>query len=92
MRTSLLILTLALTACATPQERAARYQADMERDMTIYGPACSRLGYQVNSDAWRNCVLQLSAKEAWQRAPYSGYYAGYGPGHWRGGGMWGPYW
>ena len=35
----------------------------MNEMMFVYGPACARLGYASNSDQWRNCVLQLSAKE-----------------------------
>lgn len=93
MRRFILCAALALAGCATPQERAARLQADMERDMMLYGPACQRLGYEARSDPWRACVLQLGTKEElrynYPPAFYGGYY---GPGHWRGGGFWGPYW
>lgn len=92
MRRLILFAALALGGCATPQERAARLQADMERDMVVYGPACLRLGYAANSDPWRACVLQLGTKEElrynYPPAFYGGYY---GPGRWHGGG-WGPYW
>lgn len=91
MRRLILCAALALAGCATPQERAARAQADMERDMTLYGPACLRLGYSADSDQWRACVLQLAAKEDIRYNSYpSPYYGGYG--RWRGGGFWGPYW
>jgi hypothetical protein len=76
-------------ACATPEERAAQAQAEAAQMMTIYGPACSRLGYALQSDAWRNCVIALSMKYDLQHAgPPPGYY---GPGYWRDG-WWGPYW
>ena len=88
-------LLLALAACTTPQERAAQAQADVERMMAIYGPACVRLGYAAQSDAWRSCVLSLSTKYDLQRyGPSPGYYGwgpGWGPGYWRGG-WWDPYW
>lgn len=82
---------LLLAACSTPQERAAKMQAEMEHMMVVYGPACARLGYQANSDQWRNCVLQLSAKEEIERATVHPYY-GWGPDYWRASRYWGPYW
>lgn len=82
---------LLLAACTTPQERAARMQADMDRIVVEYGPACVRLGYQGNSDQWRSCVLQLSTKDDIVRYGTS-VYGSYGRGHWGGGGMWGPRW
>jgi hypothetical protein len=83
---------LLLAACSTPQERAAKMQAQMDRIIAEYGPACSRLGYQVNSDQWRNCILQLSTKDDLARYGYPTVYGGFGRSHWGGGGLWGPYW
>lgn len=90
------LMTLAMAAalaagCATPEQRAAQMQAEMERQMQIYGPACARLGYASNSDQWRNCVLQLSEREEIERYGPR-YHLGYGRSHWRFGGAWGPYW
>jgi hypothetical protein len=83
-------IALVLTGCTTPQERAAQAQADVERMMTIYGPACIRLGYAAQTDAWRSCVIGLSTKYDAQRyAEPPGYY-GWGPGWW--GGRRYPYW
>jgi hypothetical protein len=84
-------VALTLAACSTPQERAAQAQAEAEQMMAIYGPACIRLGYAAQSDAWRNCVISLSAKYDLQHyGPPPGYY-GWGPGYMRGG-WWDPYW
>ncbi len=80
-----------LSGCATPQEKAAQAQAEIEQMMVVYGPACSKLGYPANSDQWRNCVLQLSAKDDIQRYGPA-YYGGFGRRHWGLGGYWGPYW
>ncbi len=93
MRSVLLAIGAAtvLAGCATPQEKAARLQADMEQMMQVYGPACTRLGYAINTDQWRDCVLQLSAKDDYDRFGPS-YYAGYGRHRWAMGGYWGPYW
>lgn len=93
MRQSILIAAsaLLLAACSTPQERAAKMQAEMDRIVVEYGPACSRLGYQPNSDQWRSCILNLSTKDDLQRYnAYPPYYGGWGPGY--RGGFWGPYW
>jgi hypothetical protein len=60
----LLALTvLALAGCATPEERAARMQAEVEEMIQVYGPACETLGYKRDDDKWRECVIKLAAKE-----------------------------
>ncbi len=84
---------LLLAACTTPQERAARMAAEMQQMMVVYGPACTQLGYPLNSNEWRDCVLRLATKEDMERVnTYPGYYGGWGPGAWRSGVFWGPYW
>ena len=85
---ALLLVAVATAACSTPQERAAQKQAEMASMMATYGPACSRLGYAVDSDPWRSCILSLSTKDDLQRY---GSGPGYYPGYWRGG-YWGPRW
>lgn len=65
-----LLLAALLAACATPAERAARAERDMDEMMTVYGPACERLGHRANSDAWRDCVLRLAQKDAIERNRY----------------------
>lgn len=82
-------LTVLLSGCATPEQRAAQAQADVAQMMALYGPACSRLGYAAQSDPWRNCVLNLGTKYDLQR--YGPGYYGWGPGYWRGGWR-DPYW
>ena len=48
------LLCLLLAGCAiTPEQRA-------ERMVSRFGPVCDKLGFQPDSDAWRNCVLQQS--------------------------------
>jgi hypothetical protein len=93
MRT-LIVLSAALMlgACATPQEKAARKQAEMQEMMVVYGPACDRLGFARESDQWRNCIIQLSTRDEVQRAAnYGPYYGGpWGPGWY--GGYWGRGW
>jgi hypothetical protein len=59
-------LTIACVAivmgCASPAERAARMQAEMDYMIQVYGPACEKLGYKRDDDKWRDCVLHLSSK------------------------------
>jgi hypothetical protein len=92
MRTYIVLTAaLLLGACATPQERAARKQAEMAEMIAVYGPACDRLGYAQQSDQWRNCIISLSTKDEVQRyGSYPGYGPGWGPRYW--GGYWGRGW
>jgi hypothetical protein len=39
-----------------------KQQAEMERMVAEFGPACTQLGYAPDSDPWRNCVVQLAAR------------------------------
>ncbi|MGE5466910.1 MAG: hypothetical protein ACM3Y9_05740 [Ignavibacteria bacterium] len=56
-----------LAACATPADRAAQAQREAEEMIATYGPACQRLGYKADSDAWRDCILRLSTRDAYER-------------------------
>lgn len=69
---------LCLLACSTPQERAIRQQADMDSIIIEFGPACARLGYTVNTDLWRNCVIQLSTRDDIARYGSTYLYGGWG--------------
>jgi len=70
MRTLMLILALStLAACSTPADRAARAQKEVEQMMQEFGPACDKLGFAHDSDAWRNCVLKLGVEQNAQRYP-----------------------
>ncbi|TFW08506.1 hypothetical protein E4K72_07765 [Oxalobacteraceae bacterium OM1] len=66
-----------LSACTTPEQRAAYQESNAQRLVVEYGPACDKLGYQQGSDAWRNCILQLSTKDDLRYANTS-----YGPPYW----------
>lgn len=64
LRYGLMVLTVALlSGCATPEERAARVQAEVEEMIRVYGPACGKLGYTSDTDPWRECVLNLRARD-----------------------------
>lgn len=75
---------LCLLGCATPQEQAMKQQAEMERRMVEYGPACSQLGFAPNTDQWRNCIVQLAERDGVRRGGVStsvfGSFGGRGSG------------
>jgi len=72
-----------LVGCATPAERAAQAQREVERMVEIYGPACTRLGFKADTDPWRSCIISLSQKDDVSDHRH----AFYGPPYWRY-----PYW
>ena len=64
------VLGLALAGCATQADRTAQWQAEVERMVQTYGPACEKLGYKADDDKWRDCVLRLSARDERRYASY----------------------
>ena len=48
MRLTLLLMLL-ISACATPEQKA-------ERAISRFAPYCERLGYQPDTDKWRDCI------------------------------------
>lgn len=54
--------SLCLSGCTTPQDRALAQQAEVERMMAEFGPACTRVGYTPNTDPWRDCIVQSAAR------------------------------
>jgi hypothetical protein len=60
-----------LQGCTTPQEKALKQQAEMDRMVAEYGPACTQLGYAANSDPWRDCIVQLAARNGANRGGVS---------------------
>jgi hypothetical protein len=68
------LISLALIACvagcASQAELIAQKQREVDRMIQLYGPACEKLGYQANSDPWRDCILRLSTKDSLDRYNY----------------------
>lgn len=58
----LIVGCLLLAGCATPAQRAARMEAEVDRMIQEYGPACEKLGYKRDDDKWRDCIIRLSSK------------------------------
>ena len=64
MRTVLCIGAIALLAgCATPAEKAAQLQREVDQMIQVYGPPCEKLGFKPDTDPWRECILRLDAKD-----------------------------
>jgi hypothetical protein len=57
------LLIILLAACETPAERAARVKAEVDDMVRVYGPGCEKLGYQKETDPWRECILNLRARD-----------------------------
>lgn len=76
-------IAAALAGCATSAERAAQAQREVEQMVEIYGPACTKLGFTVDTDPWRSCIINLSQRDD-AYYPRHALYGYYGPPHWRG--------
>lgn len=61
-----LALPLLLAACATNPVEEGRML------VATYGPECQAIGYQPNTDAYRNCILKLNSD--YTRPVYAGPY------------------
>lgn len=61
------VATTVFGCAVSPAERAAQAQRDMEQTIATYGPACEQLGYKSGTDLWRDCVLRLNTKDAYER-------------------------
>ena len=57
-------VALLLLGCATPGERAAQIEREVEEMIVVYGPGCERLGFAKGTDDWRNCILRLAQRDA----------------------------
>ncbi len=64
MRVIALACVVVLAGCVTAEQ-----QADL--DIAEFSPYCEKLGYERNSDKWRDCILSkaTSLREGGQRLP-----------------------
>lgn len=76
----LLLITTLLAACATtPEEEQARAEREAARLKQTYGQTCERLGYEPETDRWRDCLLELESQRLMRQQMLNGYYPGYFP-------------
>jgi len=66
MRTPIVIFSIAaaVAGCTTTAQQAAYAESEVARMMQVYGPACGRLGFKADTDAWRNCIIGLAQRDA----------------------------
>ena len=57
-------LAVLLAGCASQAELAAQQEREVDRMINVYGPGCEKLGFQRNTDLWRDCVLRLATKDS----------------------------
>ena len=65
------LLMLFVAGCATPEQRAAQVQREVEEMIGVYGPGCEKLGFKTDSDQWRDCVLRLATKDKLERRDFT---------------------
>jgi hypothetical protein len=65
------LLMLFIAGCATPEQRAAQVQREVEELIRVYGPGCEKLGFKTDSDQWRDCVLRLATKDKLERRDFT---------------------
>ncbi|MDR2219994.1 MAG: hypothetical protein LBE24_05375 [Methylobacillus sp.] len=86
----LLTLVTLLAACATtPEERRANAVREANRLKQTHGLTCERLGYERDTEKWRDCLLEMEKQRLiqqqmmmdrmnyWSPGFYSPFY--YGP-------------
>jgi hypothetical protein len=65
------LLMLLIAGCATPEQRAAQVQREVEELIRVYGPGCEKLGFKTDTDQWRDCVLRLATKDKLERRDFT---------------------
>lgn len=64
MRLIALVCVVSLAGCVTAEQ-----QADL--DIAEFSPYCEKLGYEKNTDKWRDCIQTQATSSRWggQRMP-----------------------
>lgn len=80
----ILLITSLLAACATtPEEERANAEREANRLKQTHGQTCENLGYQPETNKWRDCLLELENQRLIQQQMmmdrmnwyYPGYYS-----------------
>lgn len=73
MRYAILLLVLAGCATPTPEERAAQFEARLERLIKTYGPSCDK-AYKNGTKEWGECVVMLAREDDMRTAQQRAYW------------------
>lgn len=78
----LFVTLLALIgACATtPEEERANAEREAARLKQTYGYTCEQLGYEAETNKWRDCLLELENQRLMQQQMMMDRMNWYGPG------------
>jgi len=60
LRAIILLGVVFLSGCETPQQKAAKFEENFERDVETYGASCEKFGFKRDTDMWRHCVMTAS--------------------------------
>ncbi|MEN3364914.1 MAG: hypothetical protein V7606_2188 [Burkholderiales bacterium] len=74
-----LALVAFLAACASEADLIAQKEREVDQMVRIYGPACTRMGYEPDTNQWRDCVLRLSTRDSLSYRNYPGRLGCFGP-------------
>lgn len=76
----IVLVSALLAACATsPEERRAYAEREANRLRQTHGQTCENLGYQAETDKWRDCLLQLESQRLMQQSYWYPGYPFYSP-------------
>jgi hypothetical protein len=68
------------SACASnPAAEQARATKQMEYKMQVYGPACEKLGFDKDSDKWRECIQREYEQSIMRMQQFNQPYPYWGP-------------
>ena len=69
---SILGVVLVFAGCATnPQAEQQKATQLMEYKIHVYGPACEKLGFNKDTDPWRECIQREYEQTQMMRQPYN---------------------
>jgi hypothetical protein len=77
----ILILLALLSGCASdPLAEQKQATKLMEYKIQVYGPACEKLGFEIDTDAWRECIQMeyqqtiIRREQQWNYPYWNPYY------------------
>lgn len=76
----MVLVSALLAACATtPEQQRAYAEREANRLRQAHGQTCENLGYQPETDKWRDCLLQRESQRLMQQNYWYPGYPFYSP-------------